>query len=208
MKVPGTTYLATVGVVLIGFWPMTLAAKNQQSEGKKSWEFKAQRGTVRIDLLTDVSRPQAPSLTISYGDSPQPSLSEEAGFIRQVLEQLSALGVDPGKLGAVHMRGFAEPEVRQRLATAALHSRAWRSRATSVGGAERVVEDLMNSVGAYDEFNAAFKDYGLRVKVTGVEKVSSDRCLNLKIPDLPCDIHHNPQLPTGANFDLALEAKH
>ncbi|HEV3481169.1 MAG TPA: RHS repeat-associated core domain-containing protein [Candidatus Acidoferrales bacterium] len=204
-----------VGIVatLAGIWSMGLAAAKLQLEPlrpTRTWEFRVERGTVRINLLVQsyASRTNVPSLEILYENGAHPSLSNEARFLQKVLNDLPPLGVDPRNVTAISMRGFAEPEVRQRVAMAALHSKAWQSRATSVGGAERVVENLMNSVGVYDEFNAAFRDYGLRVKVTGVEKVSSDRCLNLKIPDLRCDIHHNPQLPTGANFDLALEAMH
>jgi hypothetical protein len=118
---------------------------------------------------------------------------------------LPALGIDPHNLSFIMLRGFAEPEVERRLALAALRSKDWQSFTTVSGGAERVVEDLLNSLGAYDELNLAFKEYGLCVRPGGVEKVSSARCLDLRIPDLPCSAHHNPRLPTGANLYLILE---
>ena len=188
---------------------MQLLATNLQSQPKKTWEFKAQRGTVTIELFVNSypGHPAIPSLDMIYSDDSEPSLGEEAVFIREVLHQLPGLGVDPRSLSVVSMRGFAEPEVVQRVAVAALHSKAWRSRVTVSGGAERVVEDLLNSLGAYDAFSIALEEYGLRIKTIGAEKVSSAKCLDLKISDALCNAHHNVQVPTGANLTLALEKK-
>ena len=151
--------------------------------------------------------PDTPSLDMIYSDDVQPSLGEEAGFIREVLHQLPGLGVDPHRLSVISMRGFAEPEVVHRVGMAALHSKEWRSLVTVVGGAERVVADLLKSIGAYNEFNSALEEYGLRVKSIGVEKVASARCLDVKISDPVCNVHHNVQVPTGANLTLAIEKR-
>jgi hypothetical protein len=151
--------------------------------------------------------PEVPSLELLYGNGSLPSLAEEVGFIREVLHQLPGLGVDPHGLSIISMRGFAEPGVLQRVALAALHSKAWRSRVTVSGGAERIVEDLLNSLGAYDAFNGALEEYGLRIKTVGAEKVASAHCLELRISDPLCDVHHNVQVPTGANLTLVLEKK-
>jgi hypothetical protein len=149
--------------------------------------------------------PDAASLEIVHEDQAHPSLSEEAGFLRNVLRQLPSSGVDPGKLRGIQMRGFAEPDVARSIAIASLRSKEWQSFTTITGGAERVVEDLLNSTGAYNELNAVFQSYGLRVRVGGVEKVSASKCSELNLPGVDCSVYSNPRLPTGANIFLSLD---
>jgi hypothetical protein len=201
--------VAIMATSLIGVSSVRLLARNLQSKPNKTWEFKALQGTVTMELFVNSypGHPEVPSLDILYSDGAPPSLVEEVGFIREVLHQLPGLGVDPRSLTSISMPGFAEPEVQQRVAIAALHSKAWRSPSTTVGGAERILEDLLHSLGAYDAFNAAFEEYGLGIKTIGAEKVASAKCLNLKISDLLCNVHHNVRVPTGANLTLALEKK-
>jgi hypothetical protein len=88
-----------------------------------------------------------------------------------------------------------------------LHSPAWGSYTTTVGGAERVVEDLLNATGAYNALNEGLKEYGLVTAVQGVEKVASARCLGLKLSDPACTPQHNPRVPVGANLCLILQKK-
>jgi|SRR5579863_3442800 len=205
MKTKCKDVLFAIIVVFVGALCVRPAVLNSQSLTRKTWDFKDQQGIVRIELIIDPSSPTIPSLGILYENGAHPSLSEESGFIRDVLRQLPGLGVDPHNLRSVSMPGFAEPEVAQRVANAALHSEAWQSFTTVRGGAERVVKDLLNSLGAYDGFNAAFEEYGLRVTVGAIEKVSSAKCLDLKISDPLCSIHHNVRVPTGANVYLDIE---
>jgi hypothetical protein len=209
MKAIHPRIIVAIVATLVGVSSLRPQATNLQLQPKKTWEFKAQQGIITVDLFVNSypGHPEVPSLDMLYSNDARPSLAEEVGFVREVLHQLPGLGVDPHSISVISMRGFAEPEVKERLAIAALHSKAWQSQTTVIGGAERVVQDLLNSLGAYDPFNAAFEEYGLRVKVGGVEKVSSAKCLDLKISDPFCSIHHNPHLPTGANFSLVLEKK-
>jgi hypothetical protein len=205
MKIVKTRPLIVFLATFIGILPADLPGADWQSQVKKTWEFNLPGGEVKIALLNNPSLPKVSSLEILYDGEAHPSVAEEVGFIREVLHQLPAIGVDPHNLRSISMRGFAEPEVTQRVAIAALHSKAWQSFTTVKGGAERVVQDLLNSLGAYDAFNTAFEEYGLRVKVRAVEKVSSARCLDLKISDTLCSIHHNPRVPTGANLEFGIE---
>jgi hypothetical protein len=209
MKAVRTKIIAAIVATLIVVWSVQLLAANLQSQPKKTWEFRAQRGIVKIELFVNSypGHPDIPSLDLIYSDDSQPSLGEEVGFIREVLHQLPGLGVDPHSLSVISMPGFAEPEVRQRVALAALHSKEWRSRVTALGGAERVVADFLNSLGAYDSFNSALEEYGLRIKAIGAEKVASTKCLDLKISDPLCNVRHNVQVPTGASLNLAIEKK-
>jgi hypothetical protein len=201
------TFLTAILSAFIGMLLATLFATDWQTRAKKTWEFKAQQGVVKIALLADSSSPKSSSLEILYEDGAHPSLTEEVGYVREVLHQLPALALDPGSVHSICMRGFAEPEVAERVAIAALHSRAWGTFTTTAGGAERVVEDMLNATGAYDPFNEAFKEYGLVISVKGVEKVASARCLGLKLSDSSCTPQHNPRVPVGANLCLILLKK-
>jgi hypothetical protein len=207
MKALMTRFLMVILGTFIGVSSGTLFATDWQTQAKRTWEFKAQQGVVKISLFADSSSPKSSSLEILYDDEAHPSLMEEVGFVREVLHQLPTLGVDPGSVHSICMRGFAEPEVAQRVAIAALHSRAWGTFTTTAGGAERVVEDMLNATGAYDAFNEAFKEYGLVMSVKGVEKVASARCLGLKLSDPSCTPQHNPRVPVGANLCLIFQKR-
>lgn len=200
-------FLTAILCSFIGMSLGALFATDWQTQAKKTWEFKAQQGVVKIALLADSSSPKSSSLEILYDGEAHPSLKEEVGFVREVLHQLPPLGVDPGSVHSICMRGFAEPEVAQHVAIAALHSRAWGTFTTTAGGAERVVEDMLNATGAYDAFNEALKEYSLVISVQGVEKVASARCLGLKLADPSCTLKHNPRVPVGANLCLILLKK-
>ena len=193
--------MAFIGIVSI----VGMHAKTQRAELKKNWEFTTQPGIVRIVLMVDSSSPNVSMLDILYERGAHPSVSEEARFLREVLHELPDLGVDQQSLRAISMRGFAEPEVTKNLVIAALNSKEWYS--SLKGGSGRVVEDLLNSLGAYNAFNDALAEYGLVLKVGGVEKVASARCSELKIADAPCRVHHNPQVPVGANITLSIYKK-
>src|SRR5229473_504762 len=133
MKNADKKILIGILAIFIGVSSAHLFAKSSQLQAKKTWEFKPQQGIVKIGLLVDSSFPQAPSLEILYENDAHPALAEERDFIREVLHQLPGLGVDPRNVRSISMRGFAEPDVMERIAIAALHSKAWQSRAEVVG---------------------------------------------------------------------------
>jgi len=116
-----------------------------QWEQKKVWAFQADPGVVKLVLHVRPDGVQLSTLDILYERGAQPSVSDEAKFLSTALQQFGEIGVDQHSLAAISMRGIAEPDVRRRIAVAALHSRAWHSRGKIIGGAERVVQDLMNS---------------------------------------------------------------
>jgi hypothetical protein len=207
MKVAKTQLLIAIFAMLMGVLPLRLFATDWQSHIKKTWEFKAETGTVEIVLLAFPEYPNVTSLEIVYKEDTSPSIAEEVGFIREVVRQLPSLGYHVNTLSNISIRGFREPEVRERVAIAALHSKEWQSSTKVVGGAERVVETLLNSTGVYDAFNSAFEEYGLTVRAGGVEKVAVAPCMSLKLSDSACNIHHNVQVPIGANYDLVLVKK-
>ncbi len=210
MNVAGRMILRVIVAILPGMFAIGHSTADAQSQYRKTWEFNVQDGTVAIGLVTPTdfqSRPLPPTLDISYRGEPHPSLAEEVGFLREVLHDLPAIGKDPHTISAIYLPGPAEPEVKRRLAVAALHSDEWHNLITKgSGNAELILEHLLNSLRVYEAFNAALAEYGLRVKAVGAEKASAAKCLDLKIPDLPCSIHHNPRVPTGANLSVVLES--
>lgn len=180
-----------------------------QSRYKKTWEFNMPRGTVNVGVVTPTdsqSRPFPPSLDIFYRGEPDPSLPDEVGFLRQVFGDLESLKIDPRTITAINMRGPAEPEVKRRLAIAALNSEEWHNlTAKGFGSAEIALEHLLNALKIYDALNEVLADYQLRVKSVGAEKVAATKCLDSRISDLPCSARRNPRIPTGANLSIALE---
>ena len=203
-QIPVDPTTGLVFAVLLAMSDASLLATDPASGTRKTWEFKTQQGLVTIGLLLDPSQPTLPSLEILYEGEAHPSVAEEVGFVREVLRELPGLGVDPHTLRSICMRGFAEPEVTRAVATAALHSTAWRRRTTITGGAERVVADLLNSLGIYNGFNAAFADYGSSVKVESIEKVAIAGCRDVKISGITCNPHANSRIPVGANLCLVM----
>ena len=181
-----------------------VSARDWQSNVRKTWEYKSGNGIVKIVLIVPAQLPDSPSLDVIYDGVQSLSLTQESEFLRKTVSELPDAGVDPQELTRISVRGPMERDVAQRLAVAALHSKKWASRATAEGGSERVVEDLLNSIGAYDTFNDIFAPYGLRVEVAGVEKVAVAKCMEMKLADHVCSTHHNVFLPVSANFDIEL----
>jgi hypothetical protein len=199
---PKLNSTGVLSVVMLSILMLSsLAAAHSQTPVRKSWNFKTEGGAVRIDLLSN----QWNVLELNYDGDPHPSVAQEAGFLHEVLKEMSATGVDPHHLSSLCMRGFVEPEVQRSLAIAALHSPDWRNFTKIPGGAERVVEDLLNELKLYDGFNSSLKEYGYAVKVSGVEKVSGSNCLQLELGDALCGPQHNRSVPTGANFCLSFQ---
>lgn len=174
-----------------------------QSTIKQTWEFASKPGKVTLNLLADAKYPSIYSLEILYQDGAEPSVEDEAGFLRQALQQFETIGVDQRQLTSISMRGFAEPDVRQHLGAAALHSKAWGSSAR-LGVGEQVVTDLLKSTGAYGSFNAPLRDYGLVANVGSVEKVADEKCSRVPISDSACRLHPNARVPVGANVTLVI----
>ncbi len=210
MRVDGSVVSGAV-VMIFTLLAMPNPGANAQVQYAKTWEFKVQDGAVGIAVVPprDVeSRALPPSLEIFYKGEPHPSLGEEVAFLRQVLHDLPSIGIDPDAIVGISMPGPLEPEVKRRLALASLESEEWRNfTRTGTGSAELILKHLLNSIRAYDAFNAALEEYGLQVKTVGAEKSASARCLDLKIPDLPCSVRHNPRVPTGASLSIILEKR-
>jgi hypothetical protein len=171
MKPVMVKILLGILIVFFSIPPAWLVSQDRQAHIRNTWAFKARHGTVRVQILVEPSTPNVSTLGILYDNGADPSLAEEVSFLREVLHQLPALGIDPHSVGSITVRGFGEPDVRERLALAALHSKEWQSRATVNGGAERAVEDLLNSQHAYSALNEALDEYGLVVsEIGGVER--------------------------------------
>jgi hypothetical protein len=94
-----------------------------------------------------------------------PTLAEEAGFLREVLSEMPALGFDPHKMSHMILH-MVERGVVARVVAAAVHSDKWRAHPGSN------LAELLNSSGAYQELNAAFEPYGLEIAASGAEEIA------------------------------------
>jgi hypothetical protein len=84
-------------LLLCGLCSMTGAAQTVPRGPEKTWIFKIKNGTVTLTLRTSVSsKGQVYSLTIwPVVDRSGSDLAEEVGFLREVINQMSSLGMDP-----------------------------------------------------------------------------------------------------------------
>ena len=174
-----------------------------QSTIKKTWEFPSKPGTVKLNLLAEAKYPGIYSLEILYQDGAEPSLEDEAHFLHEALQQFETIGVNQRQLTSISMVGFAEPDVRQRIGAAALHSKAWQASAR-MGRDEQAVKDLLKATGAYEAFNAVLREYGLEASVGSVEKVADEKCSKVPISDGACRLHPKALVPVGANVTFVI----
>ncbi|MGB9436204.1 MAG: hypothetical protein WBQ89_28400 [Candidatus Acidiferrum sp.] len=137
----------------------------------KTWTFTLPHGTLSIDLQ---SHPDAvSSLRIGpNGQGLEAPIAEQVEPLKQVLQEMLALGWDPQKLASLSTRIYGQ-DVRNKLAYACVDSRDWHLSMRNKGkDKEQIIIGLLNQSGAYERYNEAFNIYGIRVQVTEAEKVS------------------------------------
>jgi hypothetical protein len=136
----------------------------------KVWSFTLPHGSLKIDLR-EYSEGY---LRMSIGPSGQirmAPIAEQVEPLKQVLGELSSLGLDPKKLTYMGTRLFTE-DIVEKLAYACVDSQEWRSSIRNHGkGKEDLVVQLLNRSGVFEPYNEAFKLYGLRVEVAEAENV-------------------------------------
>ena len=136
----------------------------------KTWEFKLPHGTLEIGIQADPGG----SISLSFGPIGQSSeapIEEQVEPLKQVLAELPNLGLDPRKLVylGTHM---LDESIIQKLAFACADSKEWKASMHTGGkGKERLVVSLLNQSGAYEPYNKAFVQFGVRVHVTEAENV-------------------------------------
>ena len=152
-----------------------ISALAQDPVTVKTWTFALPHGTLSIDLQ---SHPDGvSSLRIGpNGPGPEAPIAEQVEPLKQVLQEMTALGWDPHQLSYLRTRISGE-DVREKLAYACVDSRDWHLTMDNKGkDKEQIViallVALLNQSGAYEPYNEAFNSYGLRVEVTEAEKIS------------------------------------
>jgi len=155
-------FLALMAITA-GGWPQ--AARNV-----KVWRFSLPNGSLEVQL--SVHSDGRASLGIApYGEIPQAPVSEQVPALKQVLDEMPNLGVDPRKLVYMDTRLWAR-DAREKLAFVCVDSEEWQGSMRNGGkGKEQLVVDLLNRSRAYEPYNEAFKPYGIQIRVTEAEMV-------------------------------------
>lgn len=188
-----------VAFVFVAAFSLHLMAADAPVPFRKALEFRVQKGAVIVQITAGLPwNQQASSLTIASEYGTNPTLTEETEFLRETLRQMPAFGADPRKISFIILSGIRESEVRQRLATAALHSKQWRLAIKTSKGISKALVELLNSIGAYDAFNDVFNNYGLKVVVGAAENIAVEEMMVSNTSD-------RYKVPIDANLTLNLE---
>ncbi len=135
----------------------------------KVWTYELPHGSLRIELKA--SDDGQSSITIAPNGSAAAPIKEQIEPLRQVLREMPSLGLDPRKLSYVGKRLYEE-DVVEKLAYTCADSQKWRE-SMRRGGENRtaLLVALLNKSQVYEPYNQAFQAYGIRARVTEVEKV-------------------------------------
>jgi hypothetical protein len=182
-------------LVLIAFaLVMTHAHSNllaQDARARKTWTFHSRSGDVEIEATAwpNTDGTTRATLSISSGYGVSRSVTEEAGFLAVVLDDLPKEGLTDRSVTVIQLR-LNESEARRRVAVYAAQSPIWRGslRTRNPASFYPLIVSFMNASGAYVEWNDVFGKHGLKLKVVGVEKVMLEQFSKL---DAEC--------PAGAN---------
>jgi hypothetical protein len=146
------------------------AAHAQSLVTVKTWNFTIPHGSLQITLK---SSPDG-SGSLGFGPSGQvleAPISEQIEPLKHVLADMKAFGMDPGRLTYIGTR-ISSQDVLQTLAYACVDSKEWRlSMKNGAKGKEKLVIDLLNHSRSFEQYNDAFKPYGIRAGDTAAEKV-------------------------------------
>lgn len=158
----------------LGAWILSICltfALAQAPTSVKTWTFTLPHGTLQIDLQA------YPDGTSSLSIGPdrhgnEALIAEQVEPLKQALKQMSDLGLNPRKLVYMDMRVFGE-DVSKKLAYACADSKECRFNIQSPEREKvRVLIALLNQSEAFEPYNKAFKEHGIRVHVTEAEQVS------------------------------------
>ncbi len=159
---------------VIGAWIFAISltcATAQAPVIVKTWTSILPHGTLEIDVQV------YPDGTSSLGIGPdlqgrEAPIAEQLELLKQVLAEMSGLGVDPHKLASIGMHILGQ-DVTEKLAYACADSKECRFSIESPEKEKvRVLITLLNQSGAFEPYNEAFKQYGIRAQVTAAEKVN------------------------------------
>lgn len=159
---------------VIGIWIFVIlisCAIAQAPVITKTWTFILPHGTLKINLQA------YPDGTSSLGIGPgqqgrEAPVGEQIVPLKQILAEMPGLGADPHKLTSIGFHIFPD-DVTEKLAYACADSTECRFNIKSPEKEEvRVLIALLNKSEAFEPYNEAFKQYGIRAQVTAAEKVN------------------------------------
>ena len=108
-------------------------------------------------------------------------------------------GMSPARIAAINLE-LREPDAKKAIAMAAYQSSEWRNAKASDYG--MIVTKLLNSIHAYDPFDQLLSQYGLSVKVSHAEYISTVRPEQLGLKQNGLAV-----LPYGATLEMVLQRK-
>ncbi len=171
----------------------------------KDWKFQMEHGEASIKVEHG---PNDQLILGILGPPCRPcaSLEEMARAIEQVVRQMPSAGLDPKKISYI-VTGINEPEVRERVAMAALRSKDWLSCVRVVGcaGNESLV-NLLNETGAYLRFGDSFTRYGETLHVESAEKITVIRASGIKGLAIPAGTKGRIRVPVDGTLLIRLES--
>jgi len=146
-----------------------ICAVAQATVSAKTWSFALPHGTLEIEV--HLSREGG--IEMHIGPTQQgieAPIAEQVQPLKKVLEEMLGLGLDPHKLDYVSTRTWSR-DAAEKLARACADSDAWRLSVKDHNWKAQgaLVISLLNQTGAYEPYNDAFKEYGIRVRVSEVE---------------------------------------
>jgi len=146
-----------------------MQAPGEEPEFTKTWKFQGRSGAVDV-MLTKFSNGPT-SLHIWPEESS--SVSEEAGFLSEVFEDLQSIHFDVRSIGWISLR-LKEPDAGRKVASYAVSSVKWKQSLKTRNPAiyYPLVTRFLNESGAYSDWQPAFQRYGLSGIIAGVEKVA------------------------------------
>jgi hypothetical protein len=168
---------------------------------QRDWHFPFADGLVTIHLSsTPDLRDGKPSyiLQIISGRA-FPKVTDEAAFLGTVTKAMENEAMQPTRIVGLDLE-LREPDACARLARTAYGSAEWREAKPS--NYALVIVKLLNSSDVYGAFNQVFGEYGLKIEVTGAEKIAttSPEQLGLKRNGVS-------RLPSGATLEMVLRPR-
>jgi hypothetical protein len=158
--------------VLNGMLGFSAAAQNGAT--KKSWKFNSNHGELVISAYSAPNESGKKEITLNITPSLYGSwtVAEESAALSRVLDEFPKAGFDIRNLGAINLR-IEERDAQQRIANEAALSKAWHAalKSKSAADSDPLIVALINQSNAYDDWNNAFNQRGLEVKVIGVDDV-------------------------------------
>jgi hypothetical protein len=134
----------------------------------KTWSFTLPNGTLQIEVHVEG---QVVGMGIGPGAGlPEAPIVEQVQPLKQVLAQMSSMGIDPRKVSHIGMVTVGE-DVRRALAYECADSPTCHPSLPVTSDMVQALVSLLNRSRVFEPYNEAFNTFGLEVSVYTAEKV-------------------------------------